>query len=282
MPLFNVPLETFRSGLGNMRFGFAWSVFNQRKDETKPTWVVGLDYEAPTAPLLDPSFVTSKEQRGRVGDRVHKYTVYTALSRQIGLAEPYFRMHYTVPVRGPGAYSNCDNPNTVPQNLGHPQNCGLDGWNRKETGIQAPHVAGVMFGSEFQVLEQPTRKFKMDLRAMSNYVSEGRYYNEMSGALRKLLSTGDYIQIGGQLALTAQLSDLLSVRGSGMFLYNTDHVLTDEKIGKDLDGNGAVDITTNPAELNPNFDYRTDFVSRRFFATESKDWRLDVSATLRF
>ncbi|HZI03383.1 MAG TPA: hypothetical protein VEZ71_05145 [Archangium sp.] len=285
-PLFNVPangyLETFRGGLGNARFGFAWSIFNQRKDETKPTWVVGLDYEAPTAKLLDPSFLTSKEERGAVGDRVHKYTVYTALSRQIGLAEPYFRMHYTIPVRGPGAWSNCDNRNVEPQNLGHPQNCGLGVWNRKETGIQAPHVAGVMFGSEFQVLEQPTRKFKMDLRAISNYVSEGRYYNELSGALRKLLATGDYIQIGGQFALTAQLSDILSVRGSGMYLYNTDHVLTDEKIGKDLNGDGEVNITANPAELNPNFDYRTDFVSRRFHATESKDWRLDVSATLRF
>jgi hypothetical protein len=122
----------------------------------------------------------------------------------------------------------------------------------------------------------------MDLRAISNYVSEGRYYNELSGALRKLLATGDYVQIGGQLALTAQLSDILSVRGSGMFLYNTDHVLTDEKIGKDVDGTGSVDITNNPAELNPNFDYRTDFVSRRFHATESKDFRLELSATLRF
>ncbi|MFY0567195.1 hypothetical protein ACN28E_25610 [Archangium lansingense] len=284
VPLFNVPAATYRGGaLGNMRFGFAWSIFNQRKDETKPTWVVGLDYEAPTAPLLDPSVETTTEARGRaVGDRVHKYTVSTALSRQIGLAEPYFKMHYTVPVRGPGAWTNCNNPNTIPQNLGHPENCGLPGWDRKETGIQAPHVAGVMFGSEFQVLDQPTRKFKMDLRAISNYVSEGRYYNELSGTLRKLLATGDYVQIGGQLAVTAEISDILSVRGSGMFLYNTDHLLTDEKIGKDLDGNGSVDITGNPAELNPNFDYRTDFVSRRFFATESKDFRLDLTATLRF
>ncbi|MFE8599184.1 hypothetical protein [Archangium violaceum] len=288
-PLFNVPnngyLETFRGGLtrlGNARFGFAWAIFNQLKDETKPTWTVALDYEAPTAKLLDPSMQTTKDNRGDVGDRVHKYTISTALSRQIGLADPYFRMHYTIPVRGPGAWSNCDNRNVDPQNLGRPQNCGLEGWNRKETGIQAPHTAGVMFGSEFQVLDQPTRKFKLDLRAISNYVSKGRYYNEMSGALRKLLATGDYMQVGGQFALTAQISDFLSVRGSGMFLYNTDHVLTDEKIGKDLDGNGSVDITTKPEELNPNFDYRTDFVSRRFLATESKDFRLDVTATLRF
>ena len=58
-PLFNVPLETFRGGVGNMRFGLAWGIFNQRKDETKPNWVLGLDYEAPTAALLDPSVVTS-------------------------------------------------------------------------------------------------------------------------------------------------------------------------------------------------------------------------------
>jgi hypothetical protein len=281
-PLFNVPLEAYRGGLGNMRFGLAWAVFNQRKDDTKPMWVLGLDYEAPTAARLDPSIITSKEERGAVGDRVHKYTMYTALSRRIGIAEPYFRVHYTVPVRGPGAYSNCENRNVEPQNLGTPQNCFINGWDRKETGIKAPHTGGVMFGSELQVYNQPTRKFTLDLRAVTNYVSEGRYYNELSGALRKLLYTGDYVQVGGQLAMKVQVSDVLSLRGSGMFLYNTDHALTDEKIGKDLDGNGSVDLTDNPAEINPNFDFRTDFVSRRFYASESKDVRLDLSATFAF
>jgi hypothetical protein len=281
-PLFEVPLEAFRGGLGNMHFGLAWAVFNQRKDDTKPTWVVGLDYEAPTAKQLDPSLLTAPDNRGAIGDRVHKYTLYTALSRKIGIADPYFRMHYTIPVRGPGAYSNCDNRNVEPQNLGRPQNCGIQGWDHKTTGIQAPHTGGVTFGSELLVHDQPNRKFALDLRAIGNYVSEGRYYNDLSGALRKLLYTGDYVQMGGQIALTAKLSDVLSVRGSGTYLYNTDHVLTDEKIGRDLDGNGSVDITDNPAELNPNFDFRTDFVSRRFYASESKDIHVELSATLSF
>jgi len=282
--LFNVPLRSYRGGLGNMRFGFAWGIFNQRKDETKPNWVVGLDYEAPTARQLnfEGLTATSPETRGAVGDRVHKYTVYTALSRKIGLADPYFRMHYTIPVRGPGAYTNCDNRNVEPQNLGRPQNCGIEGWDRKTTGIQAPHVAGVSFGSEFLVLDRPSRQFTLDLRAIGNYVSEGRYYNELSGALRKLLYTSDYAQIGGQFTIKLKLSDVLSVRGTGMMLYNTDHVLTDEKIGKDTSGNGAVDLTNNPEEINPNFDFRTDFVSRRFYATESRDFRLDLGATFSF
>jgi hypothetical protein len=283
-PLFNVPLETLRGGVGNMRFGLAWAVFNQRKDDTKPMWVVGLDYEAPTAAKLDPSIPTESEADNarNIGDRVHKYTMYTALSRKIGIADPYFRMHYTVPVRGPGFYSNCDQRNVDPQNLGRPQNCNTETWDRKTTGIQAPHTGGVAFGSEFHVYNQPNRKVWLDLRAIGNYVSEGRYYNELSGALRKLLYTGDYMQMGGQLALKAQVNDVLTLRGSAMYLYNTDHVLTDENIGKDLDGNGSVDLTDNPAELNPNFDFRTDFVSRRFYATESKDFRLEVSATFSF
>ncbi|PTL80803.1 hypothetical protein [Vitiosangium sp. GDMCC 1.1324] len=279
--LFEVPLKRYHGGVGNMRFGLKWAVFNQRKDDTKPTWVVGLDYEAPTAKQLDPSLVTASNDRGAVGDRVHKYTLHTELSRKIGLAEPYFKLQYTIPVRGPGFYSNCDNQNVDPQNLGYPQNCGQGVWDRKTTGIQPAHVAGVTFGSEFQVLNQPRRKLKLDLRAISNYVSEGRYYNEMSGALRKLLYTGDYLQVGGRLALTVQLSDVISIRGSGMMLYNTDHVLTDEKIGKDTDNNGTVDLN-NPAERNPNFDYRTDFVSRRFYAAESKDFRVDATATFSF
>ena len=282
VPLFAVPLEAFRGGLGNMHFGLAWAIFNQRKDDTKPTWVVGLDYEAPTAKLLDPSILTAGDNRGAVGDRVHKYTLYTALSRKSGIADPYFRMHYTIPVRGPGAYSNCDQLFVEPQNLGRPENCGMPGWDRKTTGIQAPHTGGVTFGAEFLVYDQPNRKFALDLRGIGNYVSEGRYYNQLSGALRKLLYTGDYLQMGGQVALTARLSDMLSVRGSGTYLYNTDHALTDEKIGKDLDGNGSVDLTDNPAEINPNFDFRTDFVSRRFHASESRDIRIELSGTLSF
>jgi hypothetical protein len=283
-PLFAVPGEVFRGGLGNMRFGLAWSVFNQRHDETKPTWVVGLDYEAPTAKMLDPSVLTAPDARGDIGDRTHKYTMYTALSRRIGVADPYFRMHYTIPVRGPGFYSNCDsaNANIEPPNLGWEQNCGLPEWDRKTTGIQAPHTGGVMFGSEFTVYDKPGRKMALDARIIGNYVSEGRYYNELSGMLRKLLYTADYAQFGGRIGLTAQLSDVLSVRGSGMYLYNTDHALTDEKIGKDLDDNGTVDLTDKPEEINPNFDFRTDFVSRRFYATESRSFNVELSATFRF
>lgn len=274
--LFVLPSRAFRNGLGNARFGLAWAVFNQKKDDTKPTWVVRLDYEAPTAKVLDPTEGLRYQGKddtafSNVGDRVHKYTLSTALSRQIGAAEPYFKMAWTLPVRGPGAYSNCQHP----EKLQDPANCGSADWPRSETGIDPSHVVSLMFGSEFQLSEQRQRRFKLDVRSLANYVSAGRYYNELSGVLGKLLTTGDYLQVGGQLGLTGEVNQVLSVRGTAMFLYNTDHALTDEKPDGDSNGDGTV-------TANPNYDPRTDSPSRRFYASQSKDLRFNVTATFKF
>ncbi|ATB33394.1 hypothetical protein [Melittangium boletus] len=281
--LFPVPYQAYRAGFGNARFGLAWAIFNQKRDDTKPTWVARFNYEAPTASKLDPSLDTRDDNpRTPVGDRVHKYTLSTALSRKIGLAEPYFKAAYTIPVRGPGAYSNCENPGV---GLGAPENCYENGWDRAETGIQAPHVLGVVVGSEFQVIDNPRRNIRLDVRAMSNFVGAGRYYNEMSGALGKMLYTTEYLQVGGQVGLTARVNDIISIRGSAMFLYNTDHALTAEAPGQDTNEDGKADfedIAGNPSNRNPSFDYRTDLASRRFFASESRDLRFDVTATFAF
>jgi hypothetical protein len=283
-----------RGGLGNMRFGLAYAFFNQKTDPSKPDWIVGIDYEAPTASQRDPSVDNTLEdsERGNVGDRVHKYTFYTSFSRRIGVADPYFRAHYTLPVAGPGIYSNCFNRAQTTTGgfesptLGRPDNCFNGPWNRKETGIKSPHMAGFLMGSEFLAFNDRTKnqQFALDVRAIGNYVGRGRYYNELSSVMGKLLATQDYFQVGGLLGVTATAGGAFKLRASGTFLYNTDHTLTDEVIGKDLDGNGGVDVD-NPdkqLEVNPNFDFRTDLVSRRFRATEGKTLRLDVMATFMF
>ncbi len=116
-------------------------------------------------------------------------------------------------------------------------------------------------------------------------MSEGRYYNELSAAMRKLLASQDYFQVGGQVGATASAGEAFTLRASGTFLYNTDHALTDESIGKDLNKNGGVDVNdvgTPSPEVNPNFDFRTDLASRRFRATESTTFRLELSASFAF
>ncbi|NTX38576.1 hypothetical protein HUA74_17030 [Myxococcus sp. CA051A] len=285
VPLFGVPQESFRGGLGNLHFGLAYAFFNQAKDETKPTWIVGIDYEAPTAKVRDPSVdTTNSDERGNIGDRVHKYQLYTAFSRRMGVAEPYFKASYTIPVRGPLFYSNCDQRTSNPTNLGAPGNCGEGPWNRKETGIKSPEMLGMVAGVELVPFDRPQKhqKFTLDLRAIGNYVGAGRYNNELSAALRKLLTSEEYFQVGGMLGATASASDTFKIRASGTFLYNTDHTLTNEEMGQDLNGDGQVDTAVGSPELNPTFDWRYDLVSRRFRAIGSTTFRFDLSASFNF
>lgn len=280
-PLFGVPRTSFRGGLGNAVFGLSYAFFNQAKDDTKPTWVATFQYEAPTAAQRDPTFVTSSVRRGNIGDRVHKYTLATSMSRKLGALEPYFDVRYTLPAVASGAYSNCDHPEV---NLGAPSNCTNGTWTRKETGIAPPSVGSAFFGLELNAFEEPVvhQRLAFDARALATYVSAGRYYDELSGALGKLLWAEEYLQLGGSLGVVAQAADYVSFKATGTLLYSTPHALTAEDAGKDRNHDGAVDVQPGSTEANPSFDYRTDLVSRRFRAMDITTWRLDVTVTFAF
>jgi hypothetical protein len=283
-PLFDVPNASYRGGVGNMRFGLNVALFNERKDPSKPMWLVGLDYEAPTAELWDPTVVTSEVDRGGIGDRIHKYTLFTAFSKRLGVVDPYFKLHYTLPFRGPGWYSNCDHvPGAGESNLSRPSNCRTGVWTREETGIRPPHTAGVIFGSEFELYPSSLKnqRVALDLRMLGNYVSEGRTYNPLTDVLGKLLYTGDHLDFGGAIGITAQASENILLKALSTLLYSTEYTLTDEQIGKDVSGDGQVQLD-DPAELNPNFDYRYDMVSRRFRLNEAFTFRIDLTATFAF
>jgi hypothetical protein len=281
-PLFNPTSDSYRGGLGDMTFGLAYAIFNQEKDDTKPMWIVGLDYTAPTADALDPKVATTASSRGNLGERLHRYKLYTSMSRRIGPLDPYFQIHYTLPARGPGWYSNCDAPDA--RNMARPQNCSDPNWPRTDTGLQPPHVGGVIFGAEVNLHDNITQKAKvaLDVRGIATYVSPGRYDNELSDLFGKLLHTAEYLQYGGAVGLVAQAGASFTFQARGSLSYSTPHFLTDESIGKDLDRDGTVDVTANPREINPNFDFRTDLVSRRFRATDLFVFQLDVSARLNF
>ncbi|MHB8879031.1 MAG: hypothetical protein ACYC8T_35465, partial [Myxococcaceae bacterium] len=120
-------INSYRGGLGDMTFGLAYAFFNQKKDDTKPMWIVGVDYQAPTSDLNDPTAPTTPDARGAIGDKLHRYKAYTTFSKRVGAADPYFQLHYTLAYHGPGWYSNCDNPD--PRTMGRPENCGTSQWS---------------------------------------------------------------------------------------------------------------------------------------------------------
>jgi hypothetical protein len=273
----------YRGGLGDFTFGIAWNVFNQTKDDTKPTWTLRFDYTAPTASTLNPSLLTSTEMRGAIGDRVHRYSFSTAVSRRLGdFFEPYLTVSYVLPWVGPNYYSNCDN--ALAERMARAENCGQGPWRRLETGIRPAHVGLVSFGNEIIAFERPDRfqRVVIDLRAFWQYTSEGRTYNELSDLMGKLLYSSDYGTAGVQVGFVGQAAEFVMLKAYGSVGYQTERYLTNESIGKDQNGNGTIDISSNPVEINPNYDFRVDRVGRRFRMQEQLVWRLMVTATLNF
>ena len=276
-------VNSYRAGLGDFTFGIAWNAFVQKKDPSKPNWTLRFDYTAPTATLLDPSAPTSTSSRGGIGEKLHKYTFSTAVSKRLGkYLEPYFGLSYTLPWRGPGFYSNCNTPDAT--KLSHPANCGLDGWKRADTGLQPQHTGGATFGLEVTAFEDVAKhaRFGFDFRGWFNYVSEGRVYNEMSDLFGKLLYTSDYGQMGAQIGLTGSAAEFINFRAYTSLAYNTEHFLTNEDIGKDLNGNNLVDVDTAPYEINPNYDFRVDRSGRRFRIEQQYIFRIQVTVSFNF
>jgi hypothetical protein len=281
--LFAVPNASFRGGLGDLSFGLAWNAFVQKKDASKPNWTIRFTYTAPTASLLNPSVPTSSGKRGAIGEKIHRYAFSTALSRRINaVLEPYFELHYVLPWQAPGFYSNCDDGSA--DRLSFPENCGRRGWSRSVTGIQPAHTGGIIFGTELNVLERMDRhqRFAVDVRLWLNYISEGRMYNEASDLLGKLLYTSDNAQLGGQLGFVGLAAEFIKLKASASIAYHTEHWLTNEAIGKDLNGDDAIEVSANTDELNPNYDFRVDRTGRRFRISEQFVFRIQVTASFIF
>ena len=253
----------------DLTFGLAYAMLNQDRDNSKPMWLLGIDYEAPTADKLDSSVPTSGANRGPIGDRVHKYTFFTALSRRQGILDPYFKAQYTLPVKAGGAYSNCDHPS--PTSLGYPQNCSPLVFPSGQTGMQPPHRAAVLIGTELVVDEKVKehQKVSFDLRGEARYISSGRYYNEASDLLGKLLATEAYLQFGGQLGLNVQAAEFAIFHATASLLYSTAHGLTGEAYGN----------SQNP---NPNFDARVDSPGNRLRLVDSYVLVLGADMTFSF
>jgi hypothetical protein len=279
--IFAVPNKSSRSGLGNMTFGLAWAPFSQKRDDTKPTWLIGLDWQAPTATAIDPHLRTSSSNKGDVGDGEHWFTFRTALSRKYDALEPYFKAQVSFTNQAGGFYSNCSNLSSA--NSAQPNNCGQGPWMRSETGIHQPTIGGVEFGTEIMASETPYgERFGFDFGAIGNFVGPGRYYNELSYELGKLLYSDDYLQVGAKVGVIAQPSKWFYLKAYGTLLYDTEHSITDEATGRDLSGAGAVRLTPGSPDINPNFDSRVDAPNRQFRAADSFTFRLDVSASILF
>ena len=166
-----------RSGIDQMYLGLSWAPLNQRRDPTKPTWVLGFEarlaigeamthngfFDDNTAAglaegLLNPRGNTS------VGRGLHQFRWWTSISKRYKYLDPWMTFYYMLPhARDGSLFEKTSFPLTGQQRSGPRQ------------------VGGVEVGVEIVPWERPDQnaKLSIELRAGLEGRFEGRGYSEL-------------------------------------------------------------------------------------------------------
>ncbi len=158
--LFNLEddyVDYTRSGFGDPSIGLHWAPFNDERDDTKATLLIGMNYQMPIAPVA-----TVEDED--MGEGVHELSWKIASSKKFNWIEPYFGLEYFLPLRA------TDSP--IEQK---------DASNDGQVFTLPPQTGKITVGTEFIPHEDPKTgaKYAIDLRFSFAYTSEGRDYTPL-------------------------------------------------------------------------------------------------------
>ncbi|MEO1172386.1 MAG: hypothetical protein AAFX94_10080 [Myxococcota bacterium] len=258
--LFPNDFESVNRGSGPLELTLKWAPLSDQRDVTRPTWLLFFTWSNPwTTSVFDPADGATDANPGPVGDGVHRLTFGTAFSKRMGnfgrdieidpsanrrgFFDPYFSASFTLPLPEDGLalddiVSNRDNP----------------------FGKAPSSEFNVKLGFEIVPIEniQAQRKFAIDLGLDTSYFTEGRNYSLLTNPLGELTFEEQHARVMGHLGFYVQAAEFLKVQGTFRVGFGTEHFLTFEDAGDDIDGDGQVlegtDDAQNPffCSVNPN------------------------------
>lgn len=146
-----------RSGFADPTLGLHWAPFNDYRDDTKATLVVGMDYQLPLAP-------TRLADNEAVGSGMHELSWLVASSKRFDFIEPYFGLQYFLPLPAPRS--------PIRQ---------LDSGNDGQVFLAPPQRGEITIGTEFIPYDDPETgaRYGFDLQFKFGYTSEGRDYTPL-------------------------------------------------------------------------------------------------------
>ncbi len=178
--LFTVPFKSpSRSGLDQLAVGLNYAIFNQVRDETKPTWVIGAESRFAIGPRLhacndnaaikcpDPANPGGPSREPGLSRGMTTLGVHTIFARRFGYIEPYlgFAMKIDLPQSNSDFGATSDVRGTL---LSRP-----------------PTVGTFTVGTEVFPFEnrEAFQRFGLDFKMRGTYHSPGREYSELFDAL---------------------------------------------------------------------------------------------------
>lgn len=275
--LFSLPFDgTSRSGLGDLVFGVRFTPLSWSRDQTRPTWAIGLDLTFPTAAVKE-------ADNDAVGEGLWRIELSSAMAARFKpWIEPYFRVSGTFNLATGGSL--------------------FQEYGRTQT-LEAPgHNLSVALGTEFIPYEDHAKRAKVsiDIGGSIDYQFEGREYSDLFEALgtspcdprdqdnpcdlttftrgdidletnRRRKTDGitdieQYATFTGWVGVNYQAMEHLKIRLQVSFAHETDHFITTADAGKDLDGANQVEEENSfgENEFNPVYNSAYDALGTRF------------------
>jgi hypothetical protein len=258
-----------RSGLEYLAFGARWAPFNQARDHTKPTWMVGLETHLSVGE--DQRFDPGKPTANRgVGPGYHQFILSMAFSRKFADHEPFVSAWYMEPAltkssvfknQGEGEYAS------VQRRTGGQAGIESEVWGNPTLGsrlvLQASghleyRFAGLAHSELWEVLSGDSRCGP----TATAYCRPGIDVNRKgeSAPNSGISRSPGYGLAGFDVGFSAQASRYARLRGLLGMLFVESHLLTDG-----ASGNQVYDIP-----------------GRRFRVEASYSWHVLVDAMATF
>jgi hypothetical protein len=277
-------------GFDTFNFGITWAPVNQRRDDTKPTWVLAFEPQISIGNIMAFNRHTPNANHA-VSEGVHRLFARTAISRRWRWFEPYMGFWYMYPVaRGDSLFKDYG----PTQKLKNPQQQG-----------------GTLFGLELVPFEQRDKGHKVwiDLRGRLEGHFNGRGYSEIwellasspvldcnplfnpacdttktTNAYQNQPYTGlstieNYATLGADIAVGAQVGKYARFRAAFEYTHDQSHLITGDDIGVPQTASGRVMTAT---EYNPAYRAVVDQIGRRYRVDNSNIYVFNLWGQFQF
>jgi hypothetical protein len=295
-----------RAGLDQLHLGLSWAPLSQRRDPSKPTWIIGFEARIAVGDPMEyqPSLGSGATQNTSVGRGVHEFSFWTTVSRRFRYVDPWVTFFYLLPQ----ASSSSLFEKTIFRASG-----------QERAG--PTHRGGAEVGLELVPWERKDKNYKVaiELRSRVEAVFEGRGYSpiwELLAGNPQLVggcnpattattpspewNNGMYCQAAGDTIPYPGISRIeshLAVSGSVTFQmmftkyfkaslgfgigHEQSHFITFGDAGRATDLTKPID-PTKPTEVNPMYRPLIDLAGRRFKIDDMLSYDFYISAMALF
>jgi len=289
-----------RRGIESLNVGLAWALFDQRLDDTQPTWTMGVEGKLDL--FADMAYdAANPAGNTAVGLGYHQIVATTAVSRRFSHLDPFFAASFMVPIRTTSsAFKN---------------------YGGGQSTVNPSMVASALAGTALIAWEdvRTRQSVTLELRGRMDYTFAGRGRSELWEALSgssactsdptkcRNAPGGDattaldqdldgdgrpdpypgitemdgYATFGGDAGLNINVGRYVKFRALFGLTAALPHFLSSATAGVDSNGDGRVNAS-DKREANPTYRETLDLPGRRFKAEASQLWSLTVDGMLMF